>query len=417
MGKQIVVIGGGIMGLCSAYYLYRDGHEVTVIDQSGMDAGASYVNAGFLTPSHIVPLAAPGMIRKGLMWMFDSSSPFYMKPRWDPDFFRWAWYFYRSSTPDRVARAMPLIAEINVLSRELYQELHKSGDLGDFQLESTGLLMLYKTLAAAHSERRVMDRAIDLGLEATALTRKELDALQPGLSPEIEGAIHYLCDGHTTPVEIMPKLKTFLEKVGVRLVPGTPVDGFATDNNQILAARSGQREFPADEVVLASGSWSPELASRLDLKLSLQAGKGYRIDLHRETPVRYPAVLMESKVAVTPMRGFTRLAGTMEFSGINHDIRPNRVAAIARSAESYYPELRVSEVEQREAACGLRPVSPDGLPYIGRTSRWNNLSLATGHAMMGWSLGPVTGKLIAEVISGKNPSLSLESFSPDRRFT
>ncbi|MBC2840039.1 FAD-binding oxidoreductase [Robiginitalea sp. SC105] len=417
MGKKVVVIGGGIMGLSCAYYLHKEGHQVTVMDQSGMDAGASYVNAGYLTPSHIVPLAAPGVMLKGLKWMFNSSSPFYMKPRLDKDFLRWAWYFYRSATTDKVERAMPLIADINLLSRELYQEMHQSGDLGDFQLEQSGLLMLYKSLPAAHAERRVMDRAIELGLEATALNRAELDVLQPGLSPDIEGAIHYLCDRHTTPGEVMPLLQKYLKNAGVRLLAHTPAEGFRTEGNRLLAVTSGSQAIEADEVVLAAGSWSSGVARQLDLRISLQAGKGYRIDIHRDTPIKYPAVLMESKVAVTPMRGFTRIAGTMEFSGINHEIRQNRVAAIARAAGDYYEGLEIRQEEREQAACGLRPVTPDGLPYIGRVAHWQNLSLATGHAMMGWSLGPVTGKLISEVISGSPTSLSLEMLSPERRFT
>ena len=148
----------------------------------------------------------------------------------------------------------------------------------------------------------------------------------------------------------------------------------------------------------------------------MTAGKGYRIDIHRPTPVTLPAILMEAKVAVTPMEGFTRLAGTMEFSGINHSIRKNRVAAIARLAERYYEGFEVRPEEEAQAACGLRPVSPDGLPYIGRVKHWQNLCLATGHAMMGWSLGPVTGKLIAELISEQPTSMSLKDLHPERRF-
>jgi D-amino-acid dehydrogenase len=416
MGKNVVVIGGGIMGLCCAYYLHREGHQVQVLDKSAMDGGASYVNAGYLTPSHIIPLASPGMMAKGIKWMFDSSSPFYLKPRLDPDFLKWAWQFHRSSTATRVNRSIPIIAEINVLSKELFQELYDSGDLGDFQLVKGGLLMLYKSEKGGRKELEVMRRVQDLGLEARELTLEELARLQPGLNPEIKGALHYQCDAHTTPTQIMDKLKKFLEEQGVEIHTHTEVQGFSHATDTLKGVKTNQGPFPADEVVLASGAWSPLLARELGLKLSLQAGKGYRIDIHRPTPVTLPAILMEAKVAVTPMEGFTRLAGTMEFSGINHDIRKNRVAAIARLAETYYEGFEVQALEEEEAACGLRPVTPDGLPYIGRVSHWKNLSLATGHAMMGWSLGPVTGKLISEIISGKPTSLSLKELHPERRF-
>lgn len=416
MGKNSVVIGGGIMGLCCAYYLHKEGHRVQVLDKSAMDGGASYVNAGYLTPSHIIPLASPGMMAKGIKWMFDSSSPFYLKPRLDPDFLKWAWQFHRSSTPAKVNRSIPLIAEINVLSKELFQELYDSGDLGDFQLVKEGLLMLYKSEKGGREELEVMRRVQDLGLEARELSLAELASLQPGLSPEIKGALHYQCDAHTTPTQIMEKLKGYLQEQGVEIHTHTEVQGFSHAAGTLTGVKTNRGPFPADEVVLASGAWSPLLARELGLKLSLQAGKGYRIDIHRPTPVTLPAILMEAKVAVTPMEGFTRLAGTMEFSGINHHIRKNRVAAIARLAEKYYEDFEVQPQEEQKAACGLRPVTPDGLPYIGRVSHWNNLSLATGHAMMGWSLGPVTGKLISEIISGKPTSLSLNELHPERRF-
>ena len=320
-------------------------------------------------------------------------------------------------TPEKVKKAIPLIAEINLLSKELYQEMHASGDLGDFQLIKEGLLMLFKSEEAGQHEREVMLQARALGLEACELSRQELDALQPGLNPEIKGAIHYECDAHTTPTQIMKRLKEFLRRQGVDIQTQTEVTGFSRKGRVLTGVRTGQGEFPAEEVVLAAGAWSPLLARELGLKLSLQAGKGYRIDIYRPTPIKLPAILMEAKVAVTPMHGFTRLAGTMELSGINHEIRTNRVAAIARLAEKYYEGFEVRPEEEAQAACGLRPVTPDGLPYIGRVGNWGNLTLATGHAMMGWSLGPVTGKLISEVISGRPTSMSLDALSPERRFT
>ncbi len=174
--------------------------------------------------------------------------------------------------------------------------------------------------------------------------------------------------------------------------------------------------FIPDEIVLAAGSWTGKLAKQLGIKIPLQAGKGYRININRKTNIQYPAVLMETKVAVTPMLGFTRLAGTMEFSGINRIIRKERVEAIANAAKQYYPDLEITAEEKAAAQGGLRPVTPDGLPYIGRSVKYKNLCFATGHAMMGWSLGPATGLLVSEIIDGKATSMNLTPFSPDRRF-
>lgn len=424
MSKKVVIVGGGIMGLSSAYYLQKAGHQVTILDQGTMDSGASYVNAGYLTPSHIVPLAAPGVMAKGLKWMWNSSSPFYLKPRLDWEFLRWSWEFYRSSTRAKVARAIPLIAEINLQSKALYSEWLASGEFGSFQLEHSGLLMLAKSEASLEAERLVMHRAGELGLEARELNRSELLELQPGLRKEVAGAIHFLCDSHTTPIQLMPRLQETLQKSGVEFQPNVRVTGFRKNServNAVLGKKSNghagaEVEFSADEVVLASGAWTPELMKDLGLRLSLQAGKGYRIDLKRPTPVTLPAVLMESKVAITPMSGFTRFAGTMELSGVNHKIRMNRVRAIADGVASYYDDLNAEESELQEASCGLRPVSPDGLPYIGRPEGWKNVILATGHAMMGWSLGPITGKLVSEITDNQIPSVPLENLHPNRRF-
>lgn len=416
MGKKVVVIGGGIVGLSCAYYLFKEGHKVIVIDKSDMTAGASYVNAGYLTPSHIIPLASPGMMVKGIKWMFNSSSPFYMRPRLDIDFLKWAWHFNTSSTRKNVEKAIPLIKDINLLSKELYTQIHEAGELGDFQLEKKGLLMLYKNPKEGQHEREVMLRAIDEGLEARELTLEELDALQPNLSKEIQGAIHYECDAHTSPGEIMERLIDYLKMQGVIIKAGVEVKDFTFNGQLVQNVITSEDTYTVDEVVLASGSWTQNLSKKLRLNISVQPGKGYRINVHRPTPVKMPAVLMEAKVAVTPMRGFTRFAGTMELSGINHKIRQERVRAIAAAAANYYDGLTINKQEIAQARCGLRPVSPDGLPYIGRTSKFSNLNIATGHAMMGWSLGPATGKLISEIISDKKPSMPLVGFSPDRKF-
>lgn len=404
------------MGLSCAYYLQKSGHKVVILDKSEMNGGASYVNAGYLTPSHIVPLAAPGMMAKGLKYMFNSSSPFYLKPRFDPDFLKWAWYFHRSSTRKKVELAIPIIAQINTLSKALYEGIHQSGDLGDFQLVKKGLLMLFKSEESGAEELEVMKRVQGLGLEAKAVDKGELADLQPGLNSDIQGGIHYQCDAHTTPNQLMERFKSFLPKAGVEIHTGTTVTGFNSNGNTLTGVETTKGFFKADEIVMASGAWSPLLSKKLGVNLPLQAGKGYRIDVARPTPVRIPAILMEAKVAITPMDGFTRLAGTMEFSGINHHIRKNRVEAIARLTEQYYDAFKIEPLELKSAACGLRPVTPDGLPYIGRVRSWKNLSLATGHAMMGWSLGPVTGKLITEIISGNKPSMDLKAFNPERRF-
>jgi len=393
MSKRIIIIGGGIAGLSSAYYLNKSGHHVTVIDKSDITAGASFVNAGYITPSHIIPLASPGMIVKGIKWMFNSESPFYMKPRWDPDF-----------------------KDINILSRGLFEDIYASGDLGEFQLERKGLLMLYKTDKAGEDELEVAQKASFLGLEVKNLDLAQLKKLEPNVKLDVKGAIHYECDGHTTPTEFMPKMVKYLREAGVDLKTNEEVQEISTSGSKITEIRTSKASYNADEVVLAAGSWSGKISKQMKVKLALQAGKGYSINVKKTTGISIPAVLMEAKAAVTPMQGFTRFAGTMEFSGINDTIRKERVEAIARAAKSYYPEIEISMEDKANAKSGLRPVSPDGLPYIGRSKAYGNLIYATGHAMMGWSLGPATGKLVSEIIDNKKTTMDIAPFNPDRKF-
>ncbi|WP_324028265.1 FAD-dependent oxidoreductase [Maribacter sp. BPC-D8] len=414
--KNVLIIGGGIVGLSTAYFLNKMGFEVTVIDKGDITSGASFVNAGYITPSHIIPLASPGMIAKGIKMMFNSASPFYMKPRLDADFLKWSWYFHKSSTSAKVEKAIPLIKDINLISRELFTDIKNSGDLGDFQLERKGLLMLYKTEASYLHEKKVAERVAFEGLEVSDLNKAALHQLEPNVNIDAEGAIHYECDGHTTPTEIMPKLVAYLKQQGVTISTNEEVLDIKSSGNTIKEVVTDKGSYKPEEVILAAGSWSGELAKKLQLKLPLQGGKGYRINIERDTGITIPAILMESKIAATPMNGFTRFAGTMEFSGNNDIIRKERVAAIANGAQAFYPDIKISDTEIKNVKTGLRPVSPDGLPYIGKSTRIENLTIATGHAMMGWSLGPATGKLVSELLSGTKTSMNIAAFSPDRTF-
>jgi len=413
--KRVVIIGGGIVGLSTAYYLSEEGHEVVVIDKGNLQGGASNINAGYLTPSHIVPMAAPGMISKGVRWMFNASSPFYIKPRFDRDLIDWGLKFMKSCTPNHVQRSLKTILDINLLSKQLYLEMQKSADF-DFHLETKGLLMAYQSSHAEKEEAEVVSRARDLGLEIKQLDSKEVLKLQPGAPMDIAGAFWYESDAHSTPEIFMRNLKTTLEKKGVRFVLETEVYDFEKQENKITTVVTEKEFIKTDEVVVATGAWSEQLLKSLGIKLSVQAGKGYRMNVDYETGISLPAILLESKVAVTPMRGFTRFAGTMEISGLNHKIMPKRVAAIAKAASTYYPDIKITQEVIDDVQCGLRPLSPDGLPFIGRHSAISNLVLATGHSMMGWSLGPATGKLVSELISGKTTTLSLKPFSPQRKY-
>jgi len=415
MKKEVVIIGGGIIGLCSAYYLQKDGHQVTVIDKSDLSNGASFVNAGYITPSHIIPLAAPGMITKGIKWMFNSASPFYIKPRLDKDFLQWTLAFKKSATASKVEKSIPVIKDINVFGRDLYEEIKDSGDF-NFHYERKGLLMLYKTEKAGEEEWEVGQRAIKEGLNVKNISAEEVKKMEPNANVDCKGAVYFDSDAHMTPKVFMTEMLSYLKSKGVIIHTNEEVKDLNISERKISEIITSERTLKPDEVVLAAGSWSPLLTKKLGVKIPVQAGKGYRINVERETGITIPSILVEAKVAVTPMNGFTRFAGTMEIAGINDTINPKRVKAISNAASAYYKNLEIQQSEINDAACGLRPCTPDGLPYIGKTSKYKNLTIATGHAMMGWSLGPSTGKLVSEIVSDKKTSLDINPFHPDRKF-
>ncbi|WP_417887600.1 NAD(P)/FAD-dependent oxidoreductase [Zunongwangia sp.] len=411
--KKVAIIGGGITGLCSAYYLVKAGHDVTIVDKGNITDGASFINAGYVTPSHFVPIAEPGMINQGIKWMFNNSSPFYIKPRWDVDFFKWSWYFKKSSTKQKVVKAIPVLKELNEKSKELYEEMLESLDF-DFHIERKGLLMVYKSAKNEAHEAKLAEKGKELGLDVSVLDKKALHDLEPQFSEDVIGGVHYECDAHSTPNLFMKNLKQWLENNGVRFVLEEAVTGLEVDGKTIKAINTVKNSIEADEFIMAAGSWTFPLAKKLGLNIPIQPGKGYSMSITRETNINLPAILTEAKVAVTPMKGFTRFAGTMELSGDNNTILPSRVEAIANAASNYYSGFTLTPEEKQSATSGLRPVSPDGLPFIGRSSKFKNLNVAAGHAMMGWSLGPITGKLISEIVEGNHPSVLLEPFDLER---
>ena len=386
-----------------------------MVDKNSFDSGASIVNAGYIIPSHIIPLASPEVLRKGIKWMLNSNSPFYIKPRFNKDLINWGINFIKSSNFRHVNRSISIIKKINEFSKELYLELRDSKKI-DFKIYEKGLLMAFKTSEAEKEEFKTAKIARELEMNVQELSQNEVNSMQPKIKMNIKGAFWYKSDAHLTPETFMNNLKSYLLKKGLKVYKENLVESFNYNSGIINSIRTKKNEIFGDEFVIAAGAWSENLLKKLRIKLLIQAGKGYRINLLKNTGISYPAILLEDKVAVTPMDGFTRFGGTMEISGLNTKINFKRVNAIAKSSEEYYEGLKISSQNINDAQCGLRPLSPDGLPFIGRHSSYNNLVLATGHSMMGWSLGPVTGKLVSEIISGKKESISIDPFNPERKF-
>jgi D-amino-acid dehydrogenase len=412
--RQVTIIGGGVIGLSCAYYLQKEGYEVTVIDRGEITDGTSFGNAGYVSPSHFIPLASPYIVYKAMKWMLDASSPFYIKPKLDRDLVRWGMAFWRSANLKTMRQNIPPLNDILALSRTLMNAIRD--DLGDhFRMEEKGCFMLYKSVAAARTELQLAKEAASYGLEARCYDAAQIQDMEPSVQMDVLGGVLYPVDCHLHPGDYMETLKARLIRDGVKFRLQAEVTGFETAEGKVKAVLTGKEAIPCDQLVLAAGSWLPLLTRHLGINLLLQAGKGYSMTYPNvRHNLHHPAILVERRVAMTPMGRDLRLGGTMEISGIDSPVLMKRVAAIYHGAKAYYPGLNLSFPQKEDIWYGLRPLTPDGLPYIGRHSAYQNLILAGGHAMLGLSLSAATGKLVEELVSGKQPSIGLEAFSPER---
>ncbi|RWY55529.1 NAD(P)/FAD-dependent oxidoreductase [Mucilaginibacter gilvus] len=413
MSKSII-IGGGIIGLFSAYYLHKAGWEVEILEQGDLQDNCSFGNAGMIVPSHFIPLAAPGMIEQGIRWMFDSKSPFYVKPSLNLELIGWGLKFLKAANKKHVERSAVPLRDLSLLSKKLYKEFE--GEVGfNFGLEDKGILMLYKTAKFEEEEHRTAEKARALGLDARNLTAGECRALQPQIDMDVLGAVHYHCDAHLYPNKLIAGLVKYLEGAGVSIHRNTPVTNIERDHGKVLSVSSNGKNFKADKYLIAGGAWSPVIAKLAGLNVPLMPGKGYSFMVDEpQKRMSIPSLLCEARVSVTPMNGSIRFGGTMEIGKINDKINMNRVAGIVESIPKYFPGFKPPPPQLKEIWYGFRPCSPDGLPYIGRSDKYSNLAFATGHGMMGLSLAPATGKLVEEVLNEKQVSADIKHFSPDR---
>ena len=420
--KSILIIGGGVIGLSTAYYCARRGHRVTLIERNAEQRdGCSFGNAGMVVPSHFVPLAAPGVVGTAFKWMWNPESPLYIKPRLNWELMSWGWKFMRAANAAHVRRSAPLIRDLSFASRDCFEELAALPD-NDFGLVKKGLVMLCKTQHGLDDEAKYAAQANELGVPAQVLDAKIVAKLDPDVTMNVAGGVYFPKDCHLSPNRFMAGLKRQCDALGVKFVWGAEVTSFGQERTSdgrtklcLVRDKVLQEHAPADEVVLCGGPWSPILARALGLKLPMQAGKGYSLTLTkpRELP-QLCSIFTEARVAVTPMGNTLRFGGTMEIAGLNEDINPVRVRGIIKAVSKYFPKFTAEDFAGVQPWRGLRPCSPDGLPYLGRTAKFSNLTIATGHAMMGLSLGPITGRLVSEILSGEKPSYELTLLNPDR---
>ncbi len=411
---DVLIIGAGAVGLSSAYYLRQMGLSVRIVEKDVPGAGASLRNCGLICPSHYVPLAHPGVISAGLKWMLDPVSPFYIRPRLDLALISWVLKFRQASGVERSNRSKPLLFALNDLSALLYREI-AARKIFDFNHDEKGLLLIYNTARGREENLAEAEEGLKFGIPIREIKAADIDSVDPNLKLKSGGAFHYGTDNHMSPQKFVEGMATHVAKEGVDIVTGAGVTGIDSRNGEVSLVRTSKGDFRAKEYVLAGGAWSEGLVRSLGLKLPIQPAKGYSITFAR-TPDMFstPMILTERKVAITPLGDQVRYGGTLELAGFDSSINMRRVQAIADAVPTYLENVKVPSFTERDVWHGFRPCSPDGLPYLGRTLKYKNLVTAAGHAMLGISLSPVTGRLVSEIVAGKTPSIDCTLLRPER---
>ena len=410
--RHVVVIGAGVVGLCAADALVARGCRVTVLEREATwGNGCSFGNGGLIVPSHFVPLAAPGMVGLGLRMMRDRRSPFGVQNLFDLETLGWMARFARSATKRNVERAAPLLRDLNLQSRQLFEEMSWQMEFG---YAKRGMLMLSRTQAGQDGEAHLAEDANRLGLKADVLDRAALAAFDPAITMDAVGAVFFHDDAHLTPPAFMRALRERVVAAGVEIREGVEVTGARRGGSRVEALSTSQGEVAGDEYVLATGTWAGKLGRAMGLRMPMAAGRGFGITIAKppEMPT-IPAIFTEGRIAVTPMLDGLRFVGTMELGQPNLSPESPRVDGMRENITRYYPKFSATDVNV-PAWCGLRPCTPDGLPYLGRPSTATNVVVAAGHAMVGMSLGPITGQLVADLIVDGRARMPIDILAPDR---
>lgn len=411
---QVTIIGGGVIGLCSALYLKKEGYDVTVIERNDITDGCSFGNMGYVSPSHFVPLATPGIISQGLKWMLSSSSPFYIKPRLNSSLLRWGLSFWKNSNSNTLEANIPHLNNLLQLSRELTLEL-KNTLPSSFDLTEKGVWMLYKSEKTGEHEKHLAEQAEKFGLKTIICDGAGVQDYEKEVEVNVKGGILYVDDCHLKPATFMRALVVHLQQVGVKFLLNTEVIGFEKSNHKITKIKTDNGDFTCEKVVVANGSWMETTARQLGISLLMQPGKGYSVSYDNlERNLLYPSILVDDRVATTPINRWLRFGGTMELSGHSQNILPKRVEAIRAAFLNYYPTIQLPKLDIKDVWFGYRPVSPDGMPYISGHSEISNVFFAGGHAMLGISAAAATGKLISQLVGNQKTEIPIGAFRVER---
>jgi D-amino-acid dehydrogenase len=408
---RVLVIGAGAVGLSSAYFLAAEGADVTVIDMRGIGGGASRRNAGWVVPSMSGPVPAPGMLLKSLRWMTKRSSPLYIKPTLDPGAVRFLLAMLRHCNPQDFEAGLRHLVALNARTFELFDLLQDRGLV--FEFHRQGLLQVFTDREALHEHAEELRLSEELGAGPSAvLSAQAARAEEPLLGHGVIGAISSPEERYLDPDGFVDALADACQRMGVKIHAGERATDAEFGTDGIVRAVRGQSRWEADAFVVATGAWTSDLALTFGQRLPVRAGKGYGFDVPTAGAVRTALYLAEAKVAVTPLEARVRLAGTMEFGAMNEDVDPVRAGGILESARRYLSGWPSGPTPRPWA--GLRPMTPDGLPILGRLTHHHNVIVAAGHAMLGITLAPVTGDIVREMVLHDRTPSEATPFRPDR---
>jgi D-amino-acid dehydrogenase len=354
-------------------------------------------------------------VRQGLKWLFNAQSPFYIHFSPNPDLVDWGFKFLRHANAAHTQRSAVPLRDIMLLSQREYSAWNALPEF-DFGLQQKGLLEIFRTPSAQEHSAEIVQLGKRLELEVELLDKDQLQQLEPNTALSALGAIHFKCDAHVSPNRLMQNLRDALAQQDVKMLPHRKITGLDCSGGKIQRVRAGEEEFPADQVLLAAGSWSKKLAAPANVALPLMPGRGYSFDIEDGAfQLNHPAILMERSVALTPFDARTmRFGGTMEITPIGTPPRHSRVQGIVNAVNEYFPAAHLKAPPLEEVWFGYRPCSADGLPYIGRAKNCSNLLIATGHSMLGLAMGAGTGKLVMELATGQKPSIDMQPFAVER---
>jgi D-amino-acid dehydrogenase len=410
--SDVLIAGGGIIGLASAYYLAKAGKRVRLLEQDKIGAGASSGNCGLIFTSHLIPLCAPGVIRQEIKRMFRRNSPLYIKFAPDIKRFLWLLNFAKKCNSKHMAYAIGAREKILLHSKLLFEKLFRQEQLA-CDWEARGVLLVFKTQIEMQKYGQTNDQLKPFGMDAVPLVGDELFNLEPALRKDIYGAWFHKTDSHLRPDKLLPAWKAVLLKMGIAVEENCRLEDLVFENRRIVKTETTGGDYTADDYVLATGAWTPQITHRLKLNVPVQPGKGYSITMARPAACpEIPCYFYEKSVVATPWKSGFRLGGTMEFSGFNSDIVAHRINNLASVAREYLKDPIEGPVV--EEWVGMRPMIYDDLPIIDRAANLRNLVLATGHGMSGISMATSTGKLVAEIIAGRKPHIDPTAFRMNR---